>query len=165
MSKNRLWLLIAIVAIGLIGSATLAFAHSGGNVALKDENGTNVAGTTNPYSPKATCARTCHVNEMVNATQAAIDKYNAAPYNGTFPGHNYESHIESVSKKHTQKNAGALGAGTTYTYLVPVPTKGISTSYHVQQGRNVAWGDVQRDFFAHYLTFGFASSNSMYGKA
>jgi hypothetical protein len=159
MSKNRLWLLIAVVAIGLIGSATLAFAHSGGDVALKDENGTNVAGQPagTPYSPKATCARECHVNELPAAMQTK--------YPSGFPGHNYESHMGSVSKKHTQKNAGALGAGTTYTYLVPVPTRGISTSYHVQQGRNVAWGDVQRDFFAHYLTFGFASSNSMYGKA
>jgi len=66
--------------------------------------------------------------------------------------HNYESDPALAVKNH--------GTGLP-TYEVPYPQHGVTAGYHFQQGRNLNWGDVQREFF-HQADF--TSSGGMYGK-
>ena len=66
--------------------------------------------------------------------------------------HNYESDTAVAIKDH--------GTGLP-TYEVPYPKHGVTAGYHFQQGRNLDWGDAQREFF-HQANF--TSSGGMYGK-
>jgi hypothetical protein len=66
--------------------------------------------------------------------------------------HNYESDTAVAVKNH--------GTGLP-TYEVPYPKHGVTAGYHFQQGRNLDWGDAQREFF-HQADF--TSSGGMYGK-
>ena len=63
MKANKLWLLlVAMVAVGLMGLPAYA-AHPGGTVVLKDAAGNEIAaGSSTPYSPKQTCG-VCHTYE------------------------------------------------------------------------------------------------------
>jgi dTDP-4-dehydrorhamnose 3,5-epimerase-like enzyme len=126
MSKNRLWLLIALVAIGLIGYASIGFAHEA--VTLKDAAGNAIqGGSSTPYSPKQTCGG-CH---------------------------DYESDPVIISKHQR------FADGTTESYNVIAPKHGVTKGFHFQQGRDVPWGDTQRNF---YKVPGFTSSPGMWGK-
>ena len=59
MNKKTQWHIAVLAAIVLIAGYTAVFAaHPGGNVQLKQADGSAVSGTT-PYSPKATCGG-CH---------------------------------------------------------------------------------------------------------
>lgn len=59
MRITKLWLLIAAVAIGLMGAAALVYAAHP-DVVLKSATGANIQGGTSvPYSPKTTCGA-CH---------------------------------------------------------------------------------------------------------
>jgi hypothetical protein len=69
--------------------------------------------------------------------------------------HNYESDPVSVSKQQTV--AGVANPA----YAVPVASHGASAGYHFQQGMNVEWSQVQRDF---YKVPSFTSSPGMVGK-
>ena len=111
--------MIALMAIGLIGYASLGYgAHSGGDVVLKSAAGVNIVGGTSvPYSPKQTCgmaAGACH---------------------------NYESNPVDVQKQQT------VGGTANAAYNVKVASHGVTAGYHFQQGLNVPWGQTQRDFY------------------
>lgn len=58
MNKVRIGLICLSILILLAGSSVALAAHTGGNVPLKQADGSAVTGTT-PYSPKATCGG-CH---------------------------------------------------------------------------------------------------------
>lgn len=112
------FIMIAALAIGLVGLGTQAFAaHSGGNVTLLDKSGTpvTVKGGANfkPYSPKATCGG-CH---------------------------DYGSSFAMATKKHASN--GVPGDA----YDVPYPTHGVTAGYHFQQGRNESWNDDSRHYY------------------
>jgi hypothetical protein len=128
MSKNRLWLLIAIVAIGLIGMYAMPSDAAHPNVTLKDVDGNVIVGGSSvPYSPKKTCGE-CH---------------------------NYESNPVTIAKHQR------FADGTEESYNVIAPKNGVTAGFHSHQGRNVPWGDTQRNF---YKLDGFTSSPGMYGK-
>ena len=139
--------MIALIAIGLIGYASLGFgAHPAnypnpylenpalagtpiGPIVLKGANGVAVAlNSTTPYSPKQTCG-VCH---------------------------EYEGTITNITKDH--------GPGTA-AYTVKAPLSGVTAGYHFQQGRNVQWtsdnNNAQRAF---YGVPKFTSSPGMVGK-
>jgi hypothetical protein len=69
--------------------------------------------------------------------------------------HTYESAPVSVTKQQT------VGGTANAAYDVKVASHGASAGYHFQQGMNVAWGQVQRDF---YKVPSFTSSPGMVGK-
>ena len=141
---SLIFLVMALMAMGLIGYASLGYgAHPTAypnpypanpdlagdpiTMPLKDADGITVAvGSTTPYSPKQTC--------------------------GTSACHNYESDTALAVKNH--------GTGLA-TYEVPYPQHGVTAGYHFQQGRNLDWNDAQREFF-HQANF--TSSGGMYGK-
>jgi hypothetical protein len=94
---------------------------------------------------------------LKDATGTDIAAGSNTPYSpkqscGTSGCHNYESDITTATKDH--------GPGTT-SYLVPYPQHGVTAGYHFQQGRNLNWGDTQREYF-HQADF--TSSGGMYGK-
>ncbi len=134
MKKTKLWLLIALTAIGLIGLMPQAYAaHTGGAVTLKSAAGAAIQGGSSvPYSPKMTCASTdgCHVTAGIS---------------------DYESHATTVTK---QQGSGAA-------YDVSVPGHGVTAGYHFSQGMNLPWGATQRTYYA---LPSFTSSPGMYGK-
>jgi len=138
---KRLIVLIAVLAIGLMGLASLSSAiHV--DVPLKDRDGNLVAGTTNPYSPKTTCGTTsCHDSI---ATDEGLS------------GNIYESDVAYAVKDH---GTGSPSYGSPYS--VPYPLHGVTAGYHFQQGLNHSYGDRQRSF---YGLASFTSSAGMYGK-
>lgn len=125
-SRSLIIFMSTLVAIGLIGYASLGFgAPHTANIPLKDADGNTLAvGATTPYSPKQTCG-VCH---------------------------NYESDTAFATKNN--------GTGLP-TYQVPYPQHGVTAGYHFQQGRNLNWGDAQREA---YHQAEFTSSGGMYGK-
>lgn len=126
MKKLPLLAALLTVAAALAVVSVVQAAHPGGPVTLKDKDGNAiVTGTNTPYSPKQTCAASCH---------------------------NYESDVALATKDH--------GPGTT-PYQAPYPQHGVTAGYHFQQGRNLTWGDVQREF---YHLAEFTSSGGMAGK-
>jgi len=140
MKISKLWLLpIALLAIGLvIGYALPGYAaHTGGTVQLKDATGAVIsAGSSTPYSPKQTCAVAgCHTTYGASGGTAI-----------------YENTTAYATKDH--------GTGQP-TYQAPYPQHGVTAGYHFQQGRNLDWGDAQREFF-HQADF--TSSGGMVGK-
>lgn len=123
--SRLLLLMIAAVAVGLMGASISYAVHTGGSVTLKASDGTDIGvGSQTPYSPKQSCG-VCH---------------------------NYESDAALATKDH--------GAGTA-SYQVPYPRHGVTAGYHFQQGRNLDWGDRQREY---YHVPNFTSSGGMYGK-
>jgi hypothetical protein len=143
MKISKLWLFpIAMMVIVLaIGYAPPGYAapHTE-NIPLKDANGNNLAvGNTVPYSPKKTCATTdCHTNVALYGASTGTALY------------------ENTTAYATKNN----GTGQP-TYQVPYPKHGVTAGYHFQQGRNLDWGDAQRENF-HQADF--TSSGGMYGK-
>lgn len=147
MKKTRLSLfLIVLVAIGLIGYVSVGYAAHP-DVTLKDGSGTSVAGTTNPYSPKQTCAG-CHFYDL-SGNKAFVTTQ-------TSDFSDYEKTVAYATKDH-----GAGSPSYSSPYSVPYPLHGVSAGYHFQQGRNMNWGDTQRTFYGQAS---FTSSGGMYGK-
>lgn len=141
MKGTRLLLLVLLLAIGLIGLSL----HSAESATLKDADGNNIVpGTSTPYSPKQTCGN-CHIAGQPYDKWTVLWKTLGLTGTGR-----YEMDIDRVTKSHS----GAV-------YDVPYPKHGISAGYHFQQGKNVAWGDTQRNF---YGLPAFTSSPGMYGK-
>jgi hypothetical protein len=143
MNIRKLWLLpITILAIGLvIGFAPTAYAqvvHP--DTPLLDASGNPIAvGSNTPYSPKQTCnspAAGCHT-AADNMTKYGVSNF-------------YEDGIGFAVKVQT---------GATYT--VPYPLHGVTAGYHFQQGRNLSWGEHQKEYYHVQL---FTSSGGMYGK-
>lgn len=139
--------MIALMAIGLIGYASLGYgAHPAnypnpyptnptlagtpiGPIVLKSATGADITvGSSTPYSPKQTCG-VCH---------------------------EYEGTVTNITKDH--------GPGTA-AYTVKAPLSGVTAGYHFQQGRNVAWNSDNNN--AQRTNYGlpkFTSSPGMYGK-
>ena len=149
MKKTRLWLFIAVLAIMalLTSSVYTTYAYhstAGGSIALKKADGTNV-GATDAYSPKATCARACHV-----ADGDSVD----------FVGHDYGSGTKMST--HVQ---GVLAGSDSKVYWEASQTKsfehGVSAGKHMNQGRNEDYTNTYRAKFGDPY---FTSSPGMYGK-
>lgn len=141
--KKKLILSIALCLPILSFSTTQSKAAHPDDVILRDGNNAPVSGTTNPYSPKNSCGLTsCH------DTYVLLN----APYLQNI----YESNFALATKTHVNKN------GETISYDVPYPQHGISSSYHVQMGRNDSWGDVQRQYYNGLEEF--TSSSGHYGR-
>lgn len=141
MKSARLLFLVLLILAGLIDVVPdLAQAAT-----LKDADGNNIAaGSSTPYSPKQTCGN-CHIAGQPYDKWTVLWKTLGLTGTGR-----YEMDIDRVTKSH----GGA-------EYDVPYPKHGISAGYHFQQGKNVAWGDTQRNF---YGLPAFTSSPGMYGK-
>lgn len=152
MSKNRLWLLIAIAiaAIGLVGLYAVPSDAVHPDVPLKDVDGNPIPqGSNVPYSPKQTCSG-CHFD-------CDNDPSNGIAYCTTQTNNfkDYEDNIATATKQQTVK-------GIAYpSYEVKYPKSGVSAGFHFHQGRNVPWGDVQRNY---YGVQSFTLSGGMYGK-
>ncbi len=98
---------------------------------LRDANSNPIkVGSSIPYSPKQTCGY-----GGVNGINCHVDMVKSF---GLSSGNIYESDVRSATHDH--------GAGTT-GYAVPYPLHGVSAAYHVQQGRNMPWGQVQREYY------------------
>jgi hypothetical protein len=151
MSKNKLWLLIAIVAIGLIGYAWIAYAAHP-SVTVKDAAGNAVQGGTNtPYSPKQTCGG-CHYANC-DTSSSHPQKWCQNTQSSNFI--DYENTAANITKQQT------VGGTANPSYTVKVASHGVTAGYHFQQGMNVPWGQTQRDF---YGLPPFTSSPGMVGK-
>ena len=138
ISGKRLLTILAITAFALAGVVQSALAHV--DVHLKDASGANVTNGV-PYSPKVTCGTTsCH---------ASI----AASYG---IGNIYEANATNATKDH-----GPGSPSYSSPYNVPYPQHGVSAGYHFMQGRNIPWGDDQRDY---YGLPDFTSAAGMMGK-
>lgn len=90
MKKNRSLLIcmIALIAIGLIGYASLGFgAPHTSPITIKDVNGATVSGST-PYSPKQTCGTAaCHNYESDVALATKDHGVGTTAYNVPYPQH------------------------------------------------------------------------------
>ncbi|OGW18745.1 MAG: hypothetical protein A2072_01705 [Nitrospirae bacterium GWC1_57_7] len=140
MKKTAALLVIAIST--MIGGfmQSVRAEHSGGDVTFIDYSNKSITiGTSVPYSPKQTCAP----NSAGGCHKSYVDFFGLDNI--------YESHIGQARKDH--------GPGTA-SYLVPYPQHGVTAGYH-QMGRNMTWGDIQRNY---YGLFAFTSSSGMYGK-
>lgn len=141
MISMRWPLLLLLLAIGLL----VAAPHLADAATLKDADGINIVpGTSTPYSPKQTCGN-CHIGGRPYDKWTVL--WNTLALTGTG---RYEMDIDTAIKSHSGE-----------TYAVPYPKHGVSAGYHFQQGRNVSWGDTQRNF---YGLAAFTSSPGMYGK-
>ena len=143
MKIRKLWLLpITILVIGLvIGFAPPAFAAHPATPLLDATGAPIAAGSNTPYSPKQTCnspAVGCHTA----STGDAMTKY-------------------GVSNIYEDGIGFALKVQTGASYTVPYPLHGVTAGYHFQQGRNLSWGEHQKEY---YHVQEFTSSGGMYGK-
>jgi hypothetical protein len=132
MKKTRLLYIAVLSAILLFAGFAVAMAsHPGGDVTLKDANGNAITNGTTPYSPKATCGG-CH-------------NYGS--------GTEYSTHVQ-----------GVLDSGNNLSWQadqVKSFANGVSTSYHMNQGRNENYSNVSRKTYNDPF---FTSSPGMYGK-
>lgn len=131
--KKKVLLYIAVFSaiVFFAGSSVLMAAHTGGDVTLKDASGNPITNGTTPYSPKATCGG-CH-------------NYGS--------GTAYSTHVE-----------GVLDAGNNLSWQVDQVksfASGVSTSYHMNQGRNEDYSNVSRKTYNDPF---FTSSPGMFGK-
>ena len=96
-----------------------------------------------PYSPRATCARSCHI-----ANGDPVDS----------PGHDYGSGL--ALSLHDQ---GVHDGGAIYwqSYETKAFAHGVSVSRHMNQGRNETYTHVYRSTFGDPW---FTSTPGMYGK-
>lgn len=147
MNKTKLWLFITVLAVmALLTGPVYTYAYhstAGGSIALKKADGSN-AGPTDAYSPKATCARACHL------AGDGVD----------FAGHDYGSGTKMST--HVQ---GVMAGSDSQVYWEASQTKsyehGVSASRHANQGRNEDYTNTYR---AKYGDPYFTSSAGMYGK-
>lgn len=142
--KKKLFLSIMFAGVAILLVGRSAMAHP--LVVLRDKNGIAVDGGTNPYSPKVTCG-------VVDCHQVMAD--GAYPADQPQMDNLYESHWNTAVKSHVNRN------GEIQSYSVPYPEHGVTTSYHVQMGRNDSWNDTQRDY---YDLEEFTSSSGHYGR-
>ena len=141
MGRNKLWLLIALVAIGLIGYASIGYAAHP-DVPLLDKDGNAVSGNT-PYSPKQTCSNnSCHQS---NPTLAAK--------------HNYGSGTVTVSQHVGRKLADNSVVFTTQN--VTAYAHGVSVQKHVNMGRNENFTAQMRSAWGQPY---FVSTPGMFGR-
>ena len=143
--KKKLFLSTALGLTILLFFTAQAGAH--GDVFLRDSSGNLVSNTSNPYSPKMSCG-------IAPLPGQCHDSYVAA--NSQLESTVYESDFALATKTHINKNGEAI------SYNVPYPQHGVSTSYHVQMGRNDSWGDVQREYYKGLEEF--TSSSGHYGR-
>ncbi len=146
MKKISLQVYIAVFSAILFfaGSAVAMAAHSGGDVPLLQANGSPVTSAT-PYSPKATCARACHIS-----SGDIID----------FAGHDYGS-----GDKYSTHVQGVLASSDSSVTWEASQTKsfahGVSVGKHMNQGRNETYTNAYRAQFGDLF---FTSTAGMYGK-
>ena len=140
MGFHRRFILCLALAVGMgvLQGAALCAVHP--DVRLKAADGSDVTDGV-PYSPKQTCGLTsCHAS--------IAQAYGI--------GNIYEGNVTAnATKEHYYSGLHS------YTDKVPYPVHGVTAGYHFQQGRNLDWGDVQREF---YGLPSFTSSGGMYGK-
>ncbi len=135
-----------ILTVTIMIVASMAFAdHPGGDVQLKDANGTPIPTTGNvPYSPKQSCGLTgtCHVESTPTAG-----------------GHNYGS-----GQKDSTHVQGVLGSDNN-VYWQAYKNKsfehGASIGRHMNQGRNEDYSNSDRAAVGDPY---FTSSLGMSGK-
>ncbi len=145
--KGRMWLsaTTGLAATSLLLASSPAFAtHTGGDVVLKDASGNTITNSSTPYSPKATCARACHI-----ANGDAVD----------FVGHDYGS-----GTRVNYKTQGVLESdGKLYwqSYNVKGFDHGVIVGKHSNEGLNEDYSmDMRRAFGDPFFT----SSAGMFGK-
>jgi cytochrome c553 len=131
MTELRIPLAALAAMVFLICSSYAKAAHTGGDVALKDANGNVITNGTTPYSPKATCGA-CH-------------NYGS--------GESHSTHVQGVLD----------AANNLYWQADDVKSfaNGVSTSYHMNQGRNENYSNVSRTTYNDPF---FTNSPGMFGK-
>lgn len=175
MKKISLRVCIAVfAAILLFAGSTIALADHTGvnggsitvNKATYDANGNitsySQAGPTDAYSPKATCAG-CHISNCGTGangwckSDAERTAYQTANPTTAWPdygvGTAYSTHVQ-----------GVLDSGNNLSWQadqVKSFANGVSTSYHMNQGRNENYSNVSRTTYNDPF---FTSSPGMYGK-
>lgn len=145
MKLTRLRIPIAVIAVMvffMFSSLALA-AHPGGDVQLKQANGSPVTGTT-PYSTKASCgmAGSCHIE--------------STPVVG---GHDYGSGDKVVTK--TQGVMEENGQIYWQAFTVKSYEHGVSIGRHSNEGRNEEFTNTARKTVNDPW---FTSSFGMFGK-
>ena len=130
---------IAAAAAIIVSMVPSSWAVPLNEMVLRDGQGVPIVpGSNTPYSPKQTCGIVgCHI-DMVRSF-------------GMTSGNIYESDVASATKDQ--------GPGTS-PYEDPYPRHGVSAGYHFQTGRNVPWGDTQRNY---YRDLAFTGSPGMFG--
>jgi hypothetical protein len=150
MKMTRIRIPVAVLAamVFLIFSSLALAAHPGGSVTLMkglDSNGIGIpAGTTDAYSPKATCTRACHT-----ASGDPVE----------FAGHDYGSGDQFST--HVQ---GVLDSTDTIywqAYKIKSYAHGVSASKHTNEGRNENYSNATRKALGDPF---FTSSPGMWGK-
>ena len=147
MTRLRRPLAVLTVVVFLIFSSLAIAYHStaGGSIQLKDSSGNPVTSST-PYSPKATCARACHL---------AGDGVDFAGHNyGS--GDKYSTHVQGVLAGSGSDAAVYWEASQTRSF-----EHGISVGKHMNEGRNETYTNAYRAQFGDLF---FTSSPGMYGK-
>jgi hypothetical protein len=131
MTRIRISLALFAAMVFLVFSSLAKASHTGGDVTLKDAGGTAITNGTTPYSPKATCG-VCH-------------NYGS--------GEAHSTHVQGVldNSKNLYWQADDVKSFA----------NGVSTSYHMNQGRNENYSNVSR---ATYNDPFFTSSPGMFGK-
>lgn len=147
--KSKWWLSMGVAAatVALVYISPAAASHTGGDVTLLDKNGDPVAGTMNPYSPKATCGQCHNYGSSVDNSGDSM----------TGPG-------DDVMDKDVAKQIGVVAAdGTVYfqTYTVKAYSHGISVGRHMNEGRNE---EYTADTRAALKDPFFTNSTGMWGK-
>jgi hypothetical protein len=154
MKKTRLWLFITVLAVAalLTGSVyTYAYhATAPGSIQLYQsytDATNNVPATSNSaYSPKASCARACHIGEGGLTEE--------------FAGHNYGS-----GEKMSTHVQGIMAGSDSKVYWEASQTRsfehGVSVGKHMNEGRNEDYTNTYRAKFGDAY---FTSSGGMYGK-
>ncbi len=116
IKRKTMYFLAAAATAGVVGLASQVAARTtSGDVTLLDVNGNPVAGTTNPYSPKATCGG-CH-DYGSTWTTATKTQYNRAgakvsydvpyPQHGVSAGYHFQQG-RNVDWDDTQRSAYGL---------------------------------------------------------
>ena len=151
MNKTGLRLILTGLAVivqmtgAALSYATQYHSTNGGSITMYQADGITPVTATTPYSPKATCARACHL----------------VPDGVEFAGHNYGS-----GDKYSTHVQGVLASGTDSTvYWEASQTKsfdhGVSVGKHMNQGRNETYTNAYRAKFGDPF---FTSSPGMFGK-
>ncbi|MBI4685653.1 MAG: hypothetical protein HY755_10695 [Nitrospirae bacterium] len=138
MKKGKFLVLFLLIAAGIFWLVKNAHATHD-NVFLQAADGAYIRRYSNvPYSPKMTCS-----------TNGCHDPYAVIMWGLATPNV-YESEVGYATKDQ---------GGVAYT--VPYALHGVSAGYHFQQGRNISWGDAQKNY---YNDPSFTSSGGMYGR-
>lgn len=149
MKFMRLRIPITVLAvIMLLAGGVLAYASSyhstaGGSITLYNASGVAV-GSSDAYSPKATCARVCHPAETGRAADFQ---------------HTYGTGTVDVPKN--QKVLKSDGTIYDENYTVKSFAHGVSVGRHMNEGRNEPYTAAQRTAYGDPF---FTNSPGMAGK-